>query len=111
MEIHVDYGKPALRKSEIFALTARDLDDFYASAAETDRFGLFFVLLTTLCRLEEREEREAAARVCYLTAYYVFTTLTPPGSLELARHYIRRALALHPTEEYREWLALMESGN
>ena len=73
--------------------------------------NLFFLLLNSCHRYLDRGERERAARLCFLMAYYLFVPLTPPGSQPLAMHYIRRAVELHPLEEYRKWQAWMERGN
>ena len=59
----------------------------------------------------EAGRAELSAHLAFLTAYYLFTPLTPPASWELATYYIREALRLHPAQEYREWCALIEKGN
>lgn len=52
-----------------------------------------------------------AAHASFLIAYYLFILLTPPGSAQLALHYINQAITLNPLPLYSEWLALIEKGN
>lgn len=107
MDLHINWVNPVL--TDIRSVTPSHLDEFYISASETDRLNLFFVLLATL-HVHEAEP-EAAAHLCFLMAYYLFVPLTPPGSQALALHYIRRAVALNPKDEYITWLTLIEKGN
>lgn len=92
-------------------MTTADLDSFYASAGEVDQLNLFFQLEASFHRYLAEGRAELAAHLAFLTAYYLFTPLTPPASWELALHYIREAVRLAPCPEYREWLVLMEKGN
>ena len=85
-----------------------DLDDFYITASDFDKSNLFFVLLTSAHFYEEKNEKEKAAHLYYLAAYYLFVSLTPPGSCMLALHYINKALELYPLPEYQEWLGLIQ---
>ena len=104
MFIEIRFDDPFLPREQIPGLQTKDLDDFYVAASETDRLNLFFVLLNTLHRAEDDGEKKEAAHLSFLTAYYLFVPLTPPGSAELALHYIRKAAALDPRLEYGEWL-------
>ncbi|MDO5400598.1 MAG: hypothetical protein Q4F17_06415 [Eubacteriales bacterium] len=106
MKLKINWNDPIL--SNALSVTPGDLDRFYLSASETDRLNLFFVLLGSYHACEDSRE---GAHLCFLMAYYLFVTLTPPGSQALALHYIRRAIALDPREEYETWLTLMEKGN
>lgn len=110
MKLSVDFGSPRLDWDTVERVTPTDLNDFYASASEVDRLNLFFVLLNTL-NDDAAHAPVREAHLCFLLAYYLFVPLTPPGSASLALHYIRRAIALDPKAEYREWLALIERGN
>ena len=103
MELTVDFGNPVFDEQAAWAITPEDLDKFYCSAGEVDELNLFFQL--------EAGRAELSAHLAFLTAYYLFTPLTPPASWELATYYIREALRLHPAQEYREWCALIEKGN
>ena len=111
MKLSINWGEPVIREDDVLRITTYDLDDFYAAASEVDRLNLYFILQVSYQHYLDRGERERAAHLSFLMAYYLFTPLTPPGSWELALHYIRQALALHPFKEYQEWLELMEKGN
>ena len=75
------------------------------------RVNLFFILLASLHYYEENGDAVRAAHLSFLTAYYVFTPLTPPGSECLALHYMNKAVSLNPIPEYKEWLLIMGKGN
>ena len=111
MQLAIQWGDPVLPKNGVLAIRPSDLDDFYVSASDFDQTNLFFVLLTSFHHYLDAGDRERAAHLSFLTAYYLFIPLTPPGSWELALHYIRQAVTLNPLEEYRKWVALMEEGN
>ena len=111
MELTVDFGNPVFDEQAAWAITPEDLDHFYCSAGEVDQLNLFFQLEASFRRHLEAGRAELAAHLAFLTAYYLFTPLTPPASWELATYYIREALRLHPAQEYREWCALIEKGN
>ncbi len=111
MKLQINWGEPVIRREDVLEISIGDLNDFYAAASEVDQLNLFFILLTSLRRYLDLGDRERAAHLSFLAAYYLFTPLTPPGSWELSMHYIRQAVALNPREEYREWVPLMEAGN
>lgn len=111
MRLVIDFGEPVLREDVILAIQPNDLDDFYVAASDFDKSNLFFVLLTSLHQFEERGDARRAAHLSFLIAYYLFVTLTPPGSFYLARHYINKALSFDPISEYEEWRVLIEKGN
>ena len=111
MKLTIDFGNPIFDEETASALTPNDLDDFYISASELDRLNLFFELEATFHQYLDAGKKELAAHLAYLTAYYVFTPLTPPASCELALHYIKEALRLAPCQEYQDWLELIEKGN
>lgn len=111
MQQLIDFGAPVLREDRAQALTPSDLDDFYASASEVDRLNLFFVLLSSPHAYELQNAPALAAHLSFLAAYYLFVPLTPPGSQDLALHYIKKAISLCDSAEYRQWLTLIEQGN
>ena len=111
MNLKIDFSEPIRKEADVMEITPSDLDVFYVSASDFDKSNLFFVLLTSLHFYEEKGEMEKAAHLSFLAAYYLFVTLTPPGSCLLALHYIKKAIALSPKAEYQEWLLLMEKGN
>lgn len=111
MGIRIDFAEPIIEKSRVLEMSSRDLDDFYASASDFDRSNIFFILLASLHYYEESGDAIRAAHLSFLTAYYVFTPLTPPGSHQLALHYIKKAVSMNPLPEYIEWLSIMEKGN
>ena len=111
MKITVDWNQPVFPAEMLLQIQPRDLDSFYFSASDLDKGNLFFMLLTSLHHYENSENSRAAAHLCYLMAYYLFITLTPPGSCSLAIHYIQKAIALNPCEEYAEWFRLIKKGN
>lgn len=109
MRLTINWDEPIVPASEILSITPDELDSFYTAASETDRLNLFFILLAT-CQAQAADP-EKAAHLCFLMAYYLFVTLTPPASQPLASYYIRRAMELHPKDEYKTWLTLIEQGN
>ncbi len=111
MLLHIDFNNPVFPREQVLDITTMDLVDFYMAAPEADQANLFFMLLSTLYALEEMGEKEKAAHISFLAAYYLFVVATPPGSQGLARHYMGTALRLFPKEEYRQWMALIEAGN
>ena len=111
MILKIDFSEPIIKEADVMEIVPSDLDKFYISASDFDKSNLFFILLTSLHFYEGKEEIEKAAHLSFLAAYYLFVTLTPPGSCLLALHYIKKALALSPKAEYQEWLLLMEKGN
>lgn len=111
MNVEIDFSKPIIDESHVMEIGSGDLDDFYVSASNFDKSNLFFVLLASLHYYEENGDTVRAAHLNFLTAYYVFTPLTPPGSQQLALHYIKKAVSMNPLPEYKEWLSIMEKGN
>ena len=111
MKLTIDFGTPIFDEATAGALTLTDLDDFYVSASELDRLNLFFELEATFHQYLDVGKTGLAAHLAYLTAYYVFTPLTPPAARDLALHYLKEALRLAPCQEYQGWLELIEKGN
>ena len=111
MALHIDFGEPVLDRKQAEALTCGELNDFYCAASEVEGLNLFFVLLASLHHYEDAGERALAAYLSFLTAYYLFTPLTPPGSWTLAMHYVEKAVRLDPQPEYLAWRELMRAGN
>lgn len=111
MILEIDWVNPVIGENDVLQIQPQDLDDFYINASDFDQSNLFFVLLTSLHHYMGKEAWEKAAHLSFLIAYYLFTPLTPPGSCELAMHYIRKAISLNPLAIYREWLSLIEKGN
>ena len=111
MGIRIDFSEPVIEKGIVMEMSSEDLDDFYASASDFNKSNLFFILLASLHHYEESGDIVKAAHLSFLTAYYVFTPLTPPGSHQLALHYIKKAVSMNPLSEYKEWLSIMEKGN
>ncbi|BAL00433.1 hypothetical protein OBV_32340 [Oscillibacter valericigenes Sjm18-20] len=111
MMLKIDWGEPVMPENDVLHVQPSDLDALYVAASDFDKSNLFFVLLTSFHHYMDAGKREKAAHLCFLMAYYLFITLTPPGSCELAMHYIKQAIALNPLETYREWLPLIEKGN
>ena len=111
MKLKIDWGEPIIKEDDIMQIQPSDLDDFYVAQNDLDKTNLFFILLTSIHHYLDKEEQEKSAHLCFLTAYYLFITLTPPGSCKLAMHYIKQAVDLNPLEEYKEWVPLIEKGN
>ena len=80
MELTVDFGNPVFDEQAAWAITPEDLDKFYCSAGEVDQLNLFFQLEASFRRHLEAGRAELAAHLAFLTAYYLFTPLTPPAS-------------------------------
>lgn len=111
MDLRIDFSEPLLAADVAHKLKTADLDDFYAAQDDNARNNLFFVLLASYQHYAARNEAELAAHLAFLLAYYLFVTLTPPASAELAAYYIEQAISLNPLREYEEWRQLMERGN
>lgn len=111
MALFIRWDQPLIPEDQVLQLRPTELDDFYFSASEPDKSNLFFILLNSLHYYEGKGDCVRAAYLSFLTANYLFVALTPPGSYDLALHYMKKALVLEPKEEYRQWLALMEQGN
>ena len=111
MKLKIDWANPLLPEDMIEELQPRDLDDFYFRVQDMDKNNLFFLLLNSLHYYEAEGDRKRAARLSFLAAYYLFITLTPVGSWNLARYYIAKAVSLDNEPEYLVWQALIEKGN
>ena len=111
MKLTIDFSEPVFARETVLQIQPTDLNDFYAGASDFDKHNIFFMLLTSLHHYEDLGDKVRAAHLSFLAACYLFIALTPPGSCLLALHYIKQAIALHDTPEYRKWLALMEKGN
>lgn len=111
MKLQIDFGEPIIKEENVLQIQPPDLDAFYATASDFDKSNIFFVLLTSFHHYLDKGEQENSAHLSFLMAYYLFITLTPPGSCELAMHYINQAISLNPLETYKEWIPLIEKGN
>ena len=111
MKLEINWKKPVIASSDVLSTRTNDLDDFYCTASDLDKSNLYFILLTSLLHYEKKGDRQRAAHLSFLIANYLFVALTPPGSYDLALHYMKKAIALDPLPEYGEWLMLMEKGN
>lgn len=109
--INIDFDKPVISEDNILAITPGDIDDQYEVSSESERFNLFFVLLTTFHSCEDSNKTVLAAHMAYLLSYYLFVALTPPGSEELALHYAKQALELNPSSLYTQWYDFVRTGN
>ena len=111
MKLTIDFGDPVFAREDVLQIHPIDLNDFYTGASDFDKNNLFFMLLTSLHHYEDVGDKVRAAHLSFLAANYLFIALTPPGSFQLALHYIKKAIALNDTDEYRHWLTLIEKGN
>lgn len=111
MLLKIDWEKPVIQRDVVLQIQIHDLDDFYILATDGDKSNLFFMLLTSLYHYLDDREEEKAAHLSFLIAYYLFTPLTPPGSCELALHYIKQAISLNSHPMYEEWCAIIKKGN
>lgn len=111
MKLRINWADPVIPKEEVLQIRPTDMDDFYAAASDLDKSNLFFVLLTSAHYYADREDNICAAHLYFLAANYLFIALTPPGSYDLSLHYMKKTIALNPTQDYMDWLALMEKGN
>lgn len=111
MQMRIDWNEPIIRKAQVLQIQLSDLDDFYVAASDFDKMNIFFVLLTSFHHYQDQGDRETAAHLGYLMACYLFRTLTPPGSCELAMRYISQAISLHPLTIYKEWADKIQQGN
>ena len=111
VDLKIDWDNPLIEEGDVLQVKTSDLDNFYIAASDFDKSNLFFVLLNSYHCYLDKDEQKTAAHLSFLIAYYLFITLTPPGSCELAMHYIKQAISLHPLEEYSKWLILIEKGN
>ncbi|HHX60684.1 MAG TPA: hypothetical protein GX707_08220 [Epulopiscium sp.] len=111
MVLKINWKEPVIKESGVMRIQPSDLDDFYIGADNFDKTNLYFVLLTSFHHYLDKGDQEKAAHLSFLMAYYLFITLTPPGSWELAMHYIKQAILLNPLKQYKEWHPLIEKGN
>ena len=109
--IDINFEEPAIPEEKLLLITTTELDDQYASLSESDQFNLFFVLLTTYDKYEKEKRRDLAAYTAYLISYYLFVSLTPPGSDSLALRYAEIAVNMNPMERYIEWQEFVKRGN
>lgn len=111
MKIEINWEEPIIPENDVLQIQPPDLEDFYIAASDFDKSNLFFVLLTSFHHYLNKSEQEKSAHLSFLIAYYLFVTLTPPGSCVLAWYYINQAVSLNPLEIYKEWIPLIEKGN
>lgn len=111
MKILIDFNEPIICKEKILGIRPADLDDFYLAASDYDKNNLFFVLLNSVFHYESSGDIVEAAHLNFVAAYYLYSALTPPGSQNLALHYINRAVSLNHLAEYDEWFDLIKKGN
>ena len=111
MTLEINWGEPVIKETDILSIQPSDLDDFYVTADAYDRSNIFFVLLSSYHYYLDKKKQNEAAHLSFLMAYYLFITLTPPGSYNLSLHYINEAVSLNPLPEYKEWLLLIQKGN
>lgn len=105
------YESSVISEEVVIQLSEDDLDTIYADGNSVDRFNAYFHLENELLYLMEQKNYSAAAHVCYLISYYLFTALTPPHSDTLALAYANKALELSPTDKYQNWLKEVKRGN
>lgn len=111
MILEINWSEPIIQENIVTQIQPTDLNEFYTSADDFDKTNLFFVFLASFHHYLDKDEQAKAAHLSFLMAYYLFITLTPPGSWNLATHYINQAILLSPLDEYKEWLLLIEKGN
>lgn len=111
VQLKIDFANPVIVPEDVLEIQPSDMDDFYVTATDLDKANLFFMLLTSLHHYEAYQDDRRSAHLSFLAANYLFVALTPPGSQELAMHYIKKALVLYPCEEYAQWLAFIKKGN
>lgn len=97
--------------NEIMKLNERELGSLYAENDESTKFNVYFILLNEYHYLEQSNNFEESAHVCYLISYYLFHLLTPPASEELAMIYAQKARTIHDIPKYHEWIEEVEKGN
>ncbi|MDE6282062.1 MAG: hypothetical protein K2M15_09845 [Oscillospiraceae bacterium] len=111
MKVEINWSNPVIQASDVLLMQPIDLDDFYYRANNFDKSNLFFVLLVSLHHYLDQGDQERAAHLSFLIANYLFMTFIPPGSFDLALHYIKQAISLNPIDTYKEWLSIIEKGN
>lgn len=111
MDISINWENSIFSSVQIQEMNTVDLDDFYVSASDIDRLNLFFILEASFHRSIAEGKVHISAKAAYLMAYYLFVTLTPPASCELAEHYIDEALRLNPLPAYKEMKRNISDGN
>lgn len=111
MKIKIDFSEPIIPQNKVLDIGIMDLDDFYITASDSDKNNLFFMLLTSIHHYEDNGNEMETAHLSFLTAYYLFVALTPPGSIYLALYFIKKAISLNHLAEYDEWLTIIEQGN
>lgn len=104
------YSEP-IPAEHVFSLTEQVLDDLYVTSSEVDGLNVFFHLQNEYFFLKNSGKTAETAHICYLISYYLFITLTPPHSEEIALEFIKEAISLNPIEKYINWLEIVKQGN
>lgn len=81
MKLQINWSDPVIPQSEVLNMKPSDLDTFYITATDLDKSNLFFVLLTSAHHYEAEGNPVLAAHLYFLTANYLFISLTPPRFL------------------------------
>lgn len=106
-----EYESTAIPVDEIFSLTESVLDDLYITSSEAEQFNIYFHLHNEYVHLKNANYVRETAYLCYLISYYLFVSLTPPHSEEIALEFIQEAINLDACEKYTKWLDIVKSGN
>ena len=107
----IKWDNPVFTETEVLNLSTQDLSDFYVYADDADKLNMYFMLEASFYHYENKKRDIQAAKLAFLTAFYVFTVITPPASAELAMHFIKEAVRLNPLEEYKDWILIIKRGN
>lgn len=97
----LDYKNPILSEENVRKLSVEQLNDFYGQTQHSfKQYDVFFVLFGSFNYYLDAGKKELAAKLSYLAAYYLFIALTPISYLELALHFVDKAIELHPMPDY-----------
>lgn len=100
-KIELNYENPMLSEKSVGEISTETLNDFYEETQNSYRqYELVFVLLNSLHHYLDERKTEVAAKISFLVAYYLFIALTPIAHLDLALHYIDKAIELDSKAEY-----------
>lgn len=113
MILEINWQEPIIKEEDVLSIQIYDLDDFYVKFISDigSRYNLFFLMLASLNHYSEKNDKEKAAHLSFLIAYYLFIALTPFDSYLLALYYIKQAISLNPLDIYIKWLKIIEKGN
>lgn len=102
-EISLDYKKSILSEEEIINFSEEKVNDFYEKTQNSyKQYELFFLLLNSFNAYLKEGKTAVAAKTAFFLSYYLYIALTPIAYLDLALHFIDKAIELDARTEYAQ---------